>query len=211
MRTLGQRQYRHFFLILVVVYICLGGFCREASSLTPEEAMQTAIDYMTHTWSCSTTVLFGVALEFQSELDNNNVSGELRQKFADNGILLSSNVRVLVGEDDARWLVDNTNKVYIVRKEGELLNIYATENIYHGWDGSKWIDTPDVDTSMGDNLGGWFRIDEDNIGIPYKWGGFSSITEFDEGIGQGRYAGDICFRDPVAGHIYPSGSPAAVA
>jgi len=30
-----------------------------------------------------------------------------------------------------------------------------------------------------------------NVGVPYKWGGFDSLPDFDAGIKHGRYGGDI--------------------
>lgn len=38
---------------------------------------------------------------------------------------------------------------------------------------------------------GWWAPNEINVGIPYKWGGFSDLSQFDEGIESGKYAGDI--------------------
>lgn len=31
--------------------------------------------------------------------------------------------------------------------------------------------------------------------MPYKWGGFDSIADFDEGIKNGKYAGDLITKD----------------
>lgn len=61
---------------------------------------------------------------------------------------------------------------------------------------SRWgegpIDTPDRDTyTEWPSWKGW-AVGE-NVGIPYKWLGWSSIDEFDLGIRDGKYAGDINF------------------
>jgi hypothetical protein len=62
----------------------------------------------------------------------------------------------------------------------------STKNVMHGDDpkGVR-VDTPDAGFSPG-----WWRPDQINIGLPYKWGGFSSIEEFDLGLASGKYAGD---------------------
>jgi hypothetical protein len=57
-----------------------------------------------------------------------------------------------------------------------------------GYEGS--VDTPDRDTySDWPAWRGW--VVGENLGIPYKWLGWSSIEEFDQGISQGMKAGDI--------------------
>ena len=61
-------------------------------------------------------------------------------------------------------------------------------NVFHGVDqtGSR-LDTPD-----GSHVsGGWAADGRINVGVPYKWGGFSSIEEFDRGIATGKYAGSV--------------------
>ncbi|MBC8459219.1 MAG: T9SS type A sorting domain-containing protein [Deltaproteobacteria bacterium] len=211
-----QRDYLLFF-VFAIVCICIGRFSQKVLALTPDEVIETAIDYMTHPWTCSAAkFLFSVDLKFQSDLDNDIVSEDLRQEFENNGISLSDNITVSIEEKGSRWLIIDKNKVYPVRKEESKLNIYDT-NIHHGWDSAveepkKWIDTPDKDTSEGQKLRGWFRVNEVNIGIPYKWGGFNTISEFDEGIRQGKYAGDICCIKPGTDppKLYPSGSDDAV-
>lgn len=48
------------------------------------------------------------------------------------------------------------------------------------------IDTPDADFAPG----GWNADGAENRGVPYAWGGFSSLEEFDRGLATGRYAGN---------------------
>lgn len=65
----------------------------------------------------------------------------------------------------------------------------ATEdNRMHGVDeDGVRVDTPDRSYRPG----GW-RVDGGvNVGIPYKWGGFSSLEEFDRGLAAGMAAGDL--------------------
>ncbi len=81
---------------------------------------------------------------------------------------------------------------------------YPTEsNVFHGFcnDCNKWVDTPDSDYySIG------WEVDKKNIGIPYQWGGFSSLSgldllseeDFDEQYtGTGEYAGYIHFAGDI--------------
>lgn len=70
---------------------------------------------------------------------------------------------------------------------------YATEkNVMHGIgpDG-RWIDTPDV-TWQGEVLHcGWWKINQINRGVPYGWGNASTLEEFDAGIAEGKFAGNV--------------------
>jgi hypothetical protein len=70
-------------------------------------------------------------------------------------------------------------------------------NVYHGIDSAGvWIDTPDAEFW---GTGGWYADGRTNIGLPYCWGGASSLAEFDEGLQKGRPAG-YHFRGPRQGH-----------
>lgn len=69
----------------------------------------------------------------------------------------------------------------------------ATErNVFHGIDpdGIR-VDTPDSAFRPQGALPGWWVPGQVNQGIPYQWGGFSSLKEFDRGIAKGKFAGDI--------------------
>lgn len=70
---------------------------------------------------------------------------------------------------------------------------YAQErNVLHGYDSNHiLVDTPDI-TWTGDTLNcGWWKKDEINQGIPYCWGGATTIESFDQGIKEGKYAGNV--------------------
>ena len=70
---------------------------------------------------------------------------------------------------------------------------YATEkNVLHGIDvNGNYVDTPDI-TWKGEVLDcGWWKPNEKNIGVAYGWGNASSIEEFDQGIIEGKYAGNV--------------------
>jgi hypothetical protein len=64
----------------------------------------------------------------------------------------------------------------------------SERNVFHGADpGGVHVDTPD--TSFDPS--GWRADGRTNRGMPYSWGGFSSIEEFEQGLQQGMYAGNI--------------------
>lgn len=65
-------------------------------------------------------------------------------------------------------------------------------NVLHGIDSDgRFVDTPDV-TWKGDVLNcGWWKANEVNIGIPYGWGNASTLEEFEQGIKNGKYAGNV--------------------
>lgn len=70
---------------------------------------------------------------------------------------------------------------------------YPTKkNVMHGVDeNGRYVDTPDV-TWKGEVLNcGWWKPDEKNKGVAYGWGNASSIEEFDQGIADGKYAGNV--------------------
>lgn len=69
----------------------------------------------------------------------------------------------------------------------------ATEkNVKHGMDeAGRFVDTPDI-TWRGEELNcGWWKVSETNVGVPYGWGNASTLEEFDSGIKEGKYAGNV--------------------
>jgi len=77
----------------------------------------------------------------------------------------------------------------------EIAASYAThewratpKNVLHGDDpDGVRVDTPDV---ASDEKG--FATDgSTNVGVPYMWGGFSTLDEFDRGVAEGKLAGHI--------------------
>jgi hypothetical protein len=82
----------------------------------------------------------------------------------------------------------------------------APANVFHGTDpAGVWVDTPDVDFW---GPGGWYADGRTNIGVPYCWGGASTLAQFDRGLLQGRPAG-YHFRGPRNDH-YDSALPVGV-
>lgn len=64
----------------------------------------------------------------------------------------------------------------------------TTNSARHGTDpDGVRVDTPDD----GFFPGGWRADGSINRGVPYKWGGFSSLEEFNQGIASGLAAGDL--------------------
>jgi len=64
----------------------------------------------------------------------------------------------------------------------------SERNVFHGEDErGQRVDTPD--TSFDPK--GWKSDGSVNVGIPYQWGGFSSLEEFDAGIAAGAWAGHV--------------------
>lgn len=65
-------------------------------------------------------------------------------------------------------------------------------NVWHGVDSlGVQVDTPDASFRRPGIRRGWWQVGVENQGIPYQWGGFSSIEEFDAGLAQGYAAGDV--------------------
>jgi hypothetical protein len=71
-----------------------------------------------------TPVLFSVAVEAQSELNNEDISEALRQEFEDYNISLSDDAAVSVKETDREWLITDDGKTYAVKRQGDRLKIY---------------------------------------------------------------------------------------
>lgn len=70
---------------------------------------------------------------------------------------------------------------------------YASEkNVMHGIDSNgRYVDTPDI-TWKGEEFDcGWWKPGQLNIGIPYGWGNASSLEDFDLGIAEGKFAGNV--------------------
>lgn len=89
----------------------------------------------------------------------------------------------------------NTRGQKIIQKALEYANYewYATEkNVMHGIDDNGVeVDTPDI-TQKGEVLDcGWWKVGEKNIGVAYGCGNASTLEEFEKGIKEGKYAGNV--------------------
>ena len=90
-------------------------------------------------------VLFSVGLEYQADLDKDNISDNLRQKFKDNKILLSQNITISIKEK--KWLItdEDNKKTYSVKKEKNKLNIYENLDV-------------NVDGAVNVIIEGWYSV-----------------------------------------------------
>ena len=71
----------------------------------------------------------------------------------------------------------------VIEKALEYANYRWTaqeKNVMHGIDeNGRFVDTPDI-TWKGEILDcGWWKVDEENVGIPYSWGNASTIEELE--------------------------------
>ncbi len=72
-------------------------------------------------------------------------------------------------------------------------------NVWHGVDpDGVRVDTPDASFKARGIRPGWWVPGQVNQGVPYQWGGFSSIEEFDAGLRKGMAAGDLLSDDKQA-------------
>ena len=70
------------------------------------------------------------------------------------------------------------------------------KNAFHGIDSEGVrVNTPDIAFLNPGSRPGWWIPNQVNVGVPYMWGGFSSLTEFKDGIEKGMYAGDVYTRE----------------
>lgn len=66
------------------------------------------------------------------------------------------------------------------------------DNVRHGLDSAGVrVDTPDAAFRHPGIRDGWWRPGAWNTSVPYQWGGFSSLEEFDRGVRAGLAAGDV--------------------
>jgi purine-binding chemotaxis protein CheW len=73
-------------------------------------------------------LLLSIDSKFQTDLDNGDISEELRRKFGNRYIPLSQDATVSTEKKDKRWLITESNRtIYIVRKEEGKLNVYDGE------------------------------------------------------------------------------------
>lgn len=53
------------------------------------------------------------------------------------------------------------------------------------------MDTPDSNYNRGGKIPGWWVPGQETEGVPYQWGGFNTVAEFDTGLKAGKAAGDV--------------------
>lgn len=63
---------------------------------------------------------------------------------------------------------------------------------YHGYDREGIaVNTPDYGYESTSYHCGWWQVNQKNKGIPYNWGGCSSLQDFGKGIMEGKFAGNV--------------------
>ncbi len=68
----------------------------------------------------------------------------------------------------------------------------SARNVLHGRDGrGVEVQTPDQENGRGSPRENCWRVDADNIGVAYKWGGLDTPESFDAGVRAGKAAGDV--------------------
>src|SRR5438045_2100166 len=68
----------------------------------------------------------------------------------------------------------------------------SARNVLHGKD-KKGVEvhTPDHEGGRGSPLDECWRVNEENVGVAYKWGGDDTPASFSDGIRAGKAAGDV--------------------
>lgn len=70
--------------------------------------------------------------------------------------------------------------------------IASEKNLTHGKDSSGVeIHTPDSAGGRAQPAEASWKVGVENVGVPYKWGGFDTPSKFDAGIHAGKAAGDV--------------------
>jgi cell wall-associated NlpC family hydrolase len=68
----------------------------------------------------------------------------------------------------------------------------SAANAFHGKDAEGiFVETPDRFFTRPGTRPGWWVADQENEGMPYMWGGFSTMADFKKGLRRGLYAGDV--------------------
>ncbi len=109
-------------IVIVVILTILMAFCEIAYVGTLAESID-AIKVI------GPKLLFSVGGEVQGDLNNEDILESLRQEFKDNSISLSDNASVSVKKTDIEWLITDGGKIYIVKKQGNKLDIYDANGL----------------------------------------------------------------------------------
>jgi cell wall-associated NlpC family hydrolase len=68
----------------------------------------------------------------------------------------------------------------------------TSANVLHGPDADGvQVDTPDTSYQKPGAVTGWWVPGQGNEGVPYQWGGFATLEQFDQDIAAGKAAGDV--------------------
>ena len=121
--------------VTTFILICMGGLVTSTDSGLAVPDWPTTFGYNMFLYPLSKTVsgfLFAVDLNLQADLDNNNLSLELRKALEKNEISVSENVIISTEEQGSRWkLADKANeRTYTLIKSDEWLNVYVHGVLY---------------------------------------------------------------------------------
>lgn len=99
--------------------------------------------------------LFDIPLEFQTDLDNNHFSKDLRTAFGNYGLILPPNAEITIDTENGKWIItiiNGANEVtLVVKREQNGLNVYPikSETILtaqeSSWDGMTELLQSDID------------------------------------------------------------------
>ena len=68
----------------------------------------------------------------------------------------------------------------------------SSKNLFHGKDADGIeVHTPDREGGHGVPLGECWRVNAENLGVSYKWGGYDTPESFARGVRAGKAAGDV--------------------
>jgi|GEM_PF-1198723 len=70
--------------------------------------------------------LFSISINFKNDLEENNISDDLRKAFEDNNYPLSDNVKISI-LSSMEWNLSDSGKKYTIKESGNQLNIYKTK------------------------------------------------------------------------------------
>ncbi len=114
-----------------------------------------------------TRPLLNVDLAFQADLDGGLISTQLRGEFEKNSVSLSQNLSVSVEIPGSRWLITDSSRRYVVRREGDRLNIYPH------------LLRPENRRGAGrDMFANWYWIADDETGLRFLPGYTQNARDF---------------------------------
>ena len=121
--------------VTTFILICMGGLVTSTDSGLAVPDWPTTFGYNMFLYPLSKTVsgfLFSVNPNLQADLDNGNLSAELRKALEKNEISVSENVIISTEEQGSRWkLADKANeRTYTLIKSGERLDVYVHGVLY---------------------------------------------------------------------------------
>lgn len=110
------------------------------------------------------TLLFSVAVGFQSDLDDGTISEDLREMFENCGFSLSEEeASVSIKKEDSIWLITDKEKNYCIRKEGHILNVYRIINGFNVRKGNLYSSILDLTITATTKAGTAVYVAGDNF------------------------------------------------